>query len=336
LRYTSSGSVSKATPRQLREAGVEYADELFERYTQIPDTLPDRVVELARGLTSSFETPYDKAVAVRDFVQSYQYNLDIAGPPVGADGVDYFLFDLHQGYCDYYASSMAVMLRSQGIPARYVLGYAPGFLNNTGGYDVLQLNYHSWVEVYFPDYGWVRFEATPPEGIEFGGVQNPAAPFSSDEDDFDFGDGPFPEDDDDGSVISGAFDETNNAFFLTIGRMFVGLVGAGALFLALLYYRWWWRLGRLARVDELYAKMGRLATLLGLPASPAQTPTEYAEVLASELPEHAASIRVLASLYASRRYAGKPIPMPELRKAEIAWSAMRWALFRRLFRVKPA
>jgi transglutaminase-like putative cysteine protease len=337
LRYTSSGSISNATPRQLRGAGTDYSAELLRRYTQIPDTLPDRVVELARGLTSSFDTPYDKAVSVRDFVRSYQYNLDIPGLPVGADGVDYFLFDLHQGYCDYYASSLAVMLRSQGIPARYVLGYAPGFWNNDlRGYDVLQLNYHSWVEVYFPDYGWVRFEATPPEGIEFGGIQNPAVPLSSDDLDLDFGDGPFPEDDDDGGVVSGDFDATNNAFFLTIGRMFVGLLGAGSLFLLILYYRWWWRLGRLARVDELYAKMSRLATLLGLPASPAQTPAEYAEVLASEVPEHAKAIRSLARLYATRRYAGKPIPMPELRNAEIAWSSIRWAFFRRLFQVKPA
>jgi hypothetical protein len=337
LRYTSSGAISNATPRQLREAGTDYPADILQRYTQLPDTLPDRVAELARGLTSSFETPFDKAESVREFVQSFQYNLDIPGPPVGADGVDYFLFDLHEGYCDYYASSMAVMLRTQGIPTRYVLGYAPGFWNNSlGGYDVLQLNYHSWVEVYFPEYGWIIFEATPPEGIEFGGIQNPAPPITTADEDIDLGDGPFPEDDDEDGVFSGDFDDTENTFFLTIGRFFFGLLAAAGVLLVFVYYRWWWRLGRLARADELYAKMGRLATLLGLPASPAQTPAEYAEVLASEVPEHAQAIRVLAEVYAGRRYAGNPIPMPELRRAEVAWGTIRWAFFRRLFRVNPA
>jgi hypothetical protein len=336
LRYTSSGAISNATPRLLREAGTAYPDEIRERYTQVPGSLPDRVTNLARGLTSTFDNPFDKAESVREFVQSFAYNLEIPGPPTGTDGVDYFLFDLRQGYCDYYASSMAVMLRTQGIPTRYVLGYAPGFWNdNIKGYDVLQLNYHSWVEVYFPEYGWVIFEATPPGGIEFGGVQNPASLASLVDEELDFGEGPFPEDDDEGEAVGDDFAGTSDAF-VDLGRLFVWFMGAVALFLVYLYYRWWWRLGRLARADELYAKMGRLAGLLGLPTTPSQTPAEYADLLAGEIPEHTESFRALARIYSSRRYAGKPLPMPDLRVAELAWGNIRWALFRRLFRVKPA
>lgn len=182
LRYTSSGSLSVATPGELRTASTDYPAVLRGEYLQLPPSLPSRVLGLAAQLTAGLETPYDKAEAIRAYLLSIPYNLDIPAPPAGRDGVDWFLFDQREGYCDYYASAMVVMLRAVDIPARYVLGYASGALDpETGQYRVLELNYHSWVEAYFPGYGWIPFEPTPPDAIEFGGpgnvpIQAPAAP----------------------------------------------------------------------------------------------------------------------------------------------------------------
>ena len=104
--------------------------------------------------------------------------------------------------------------------------------------------------------------------------------------------------------------------------------------IAVFFYRWWWRLARYPKADELYAKMGKLATLLGLPPDPASTPAEFALVLSGELPEYAASFQTISRVYSVRRYAGRIVSMADVRDAEEAWERMRWRLVRRLFRVR--
>ncbi len=335
IKYTSVGNASTATAFALRRADAAVPPEISEIYTQVPSTLPRRVTRLARELTAEHDSVFDKAKAIEEYLKSFPYNLDITAPPEGRDGVDYFLFDLQQGYCDYYASSMTVMLRTLGIPARYVLGYATGqFDPDANSWQVLQLNYHSWVEIYHGDLGWIRYEPTPANGIEFGGQANPAAPPSV-VDAPDFGEGPFPEDDEGESDPIGDFTAQDRTY-VSLKGLLLGVVALAVALLAYVYYRWWWRLGRLARADELYAKMTRLATLLGVPPNPAQTPLEYVESLAAEIPEHAAAFRELGRVYSTRRYAQGTISMVDLREAERAWSALRWPLARRMFRVRPA
>ena len=266
--------------------------------------------------------------------QPLPYNLEISGPPASRDGVDYFLFDLRQGYCDYYASSTTVLLRAVGIPARYVVGYASGrFDGDTQSYQVLDLNYHSWVEVYFPDYGWVLIEATPAGAIEFQLGSSPVVPSSSPIE-IDLGDGPVPEDEEEEGA--GDFGDLSPGGGSTFGAAWIiGLlaVGLGTLF-ATVYYRWWWRLRRLSRADEVYAKMQRLTSLLGMPPRPEQTPMEYAALLGREVPEAQRDVDELARVYMNRRYAGKPIPMSDLRNADAAWSRLRWTLIKRMFRAR--
>ena len=335
VRYTSTGNRTLATARELiATEPAFYPAGVAATYTQLPDDLPQRVRELAAFVTRNAPTTFEKAVAVEQYLLRIPYNLDIPGPPEGADGVDHFLFELRQGYCDYYASSMAVMLRAVGIPARYVLGYTSGFYNpQTGTWDVLQLNYHAWAEVYFPEYGWIRFEPTPPDGIEFGGQVNPS-PLSGLTDPIEL-DGPIPEDEDEDGPFGGPFEPTPTSF-VTAGRFAGSLVLAFAALAAIVYYRWWWRLSRYPKADELYAKMGKLATLLGVPPDPAYTPAEFAAILSREVPEHAVSFHEVARIYGSRRYGGKTISMADVRLAEEAWVEMRWPLVRRLFRVRPA
>lgn len=147
--------------RTLRAAGQKYPDWLRQRYLALPSDVPDRVRALAIELTAPERTPYDRARAIESYLRTFPYTLDVSRPPVGRDVVDYFLFDLRTGYCDYYASSMVVLARAAGIPARLVVGYANGTYNlNSKRFVVTEADAHSWVEIYFPDIGWVMFEPT--------------------------------------------------------------------------------------------------------------------------------------------------------------------------------
>lgn len=137
---------------------------------QLPRTLPDRVRELGRRLVEGAGNPYDKVRRVQQFLQQeYTYTkVNTSVPPSGRDFVDYFLFDARQGYCNHFSTAMAVLLRTQGIPARWVKGFAPGEAISPGHYSIKGVDAHAWVEVYFDAIGWVPFEATPPVGVPGG------------------------------------------------------------------------------------------------------------------------------------------------------------------------
>lgn len=151
------------TPEQLRAAGGDYPSEIAGPYLQLPDTVSERTRELARELTRNAPTPYDKVIALRDYLQS-TYTYDYFPPPQapGADAVDQFLFVDRRGVCEHFVSALVVMLRSVGVPARLVAGYGSGDYNAiTGYYEVHADDAHAWAEVYFPEYGWVPFDPTP-------------------------------------------------------------------------------------------------------------------------------------------------------------------------------
>jgi hypothetical protein len=162
--YRVVSSVSRATVEQLRSAGNNYPAMVRERYLQLPDTLPQRVRDLAKKILADAQAtnPYDQASALESWLRkNIKYNDQIPAPPQGQDGVDYVLFVTQQGYCDYYASAMAVMARSLGIPSRIATGYAQGqFDPNLNVYEIYQDNAHTWPEIYFPKYGWIQFEPT--------------------------------------------------------------------------------------------------------------------------------------------------------------------------------
>jgi len=161
-RYRVLSLVPVVSGAELARAPAVYPDEIESAYLSLPLDLPERVGELAREMTRGAETPYGQALALERALRTFPYDLEVAKPPEGRDVVDYFLFDLQRGYCDYFASSMVVMARSLGIPARLAVGYA------TGEYDaqrdlilVREEDAHSWPELYFPGYGWIPFEPTP-------------------------------------------------------------------------------------------------------------------------------------------------------------------------------
>jgi len=145
----------------LRSKGQNYPDWVKKRFLHLPSDLPNRVREMALQLTASEPTPYDRVRAIEQYLRTIPYTLDVPYPPLDQDLVDYFLFDLRQGYCDYYASAMVIMARAAGVPARFATGYASGTYDlNAKRFIVSEADAHSWVEVYFPEIGWVPFEPT--------------------------------------------------------------------------------------------------------------------------------------------------------------------------------
>ncbi|WP_308637815.1 transglutaminase-like domain-containing protein [Paenibacillus silvisoli] len=168
----TSAKANKSTEPQEKTASSAYVETvaLEEAYTQLPDGLPARVGDLAADIIAKAGSPanrYDQVQAVAAYLRShYAYSLQSSVPAAGTDFVDDFLFRQDQGYCVHFASAMAVMLRTQGIPARYVKGFAPGeAMEGTPGgaglYTVRASDAHAWVEVFFPGVGWVAFEPTP-------------------------------------------------------------------------------------------------------------------------------------------------------------------------------
>jgi transglutaminase-like putative cysteine protease len=164
-----------ATEPELRAAGTDYPA-WTAQYTQLPTASPaDRsqknaIVVRARQWIAGSTNNYDAATAIETNLRSNQFIYTLS-PPQPKDGqwpISYFLLQTHQGYCQYFASSMATMLRGVGIPARVVGGYGGGTEDDSAAnsrtviHRVNTTDAHNWVEAYFPHYGWIPFEPTPP------------------------------------------------------------------------------------------------------------------------------------------------------------------------------
>lgn len=166
--YTATSMMSVATADQLRSASTVYPD-WIQAHPQYLRATPnvvgsDAVVQLASDIVAQagVTTNYDKAKAIERWLRAnIAYNESIPQPPPNVDPIDWFLFDLREGYCNYYATAMIVMLRSQGIPARMAAGFAQGTYDaERDVYVVRERDAHTWVEAYFPGYGWIEFEPT--------------------------------------------------------------------------------------------------------------------------------------------------------------------------------
>lgn len=142
---------------------VNKAKEDFTRYLRLPNTIPGRVYKLAHGIADKYNTPYEKASAIENYLKkNYPYDLNTSKLPKRTDFVDYFMFTEKKGYCSYFATAMAVMCRIVGVPSRYVEGFFVFNRQPDGGYTyILNSDSHSWVELYFDSVGWVPFDPTP-------------------------------------------------------------------------------------------------------------------------------------------------------------------------------
>lgn len=182
--YTAVSYLPLFSASQLRAAESQYPAEIIEGYLHLPDSIPERVLALSREVTNYAPTTYDRALAIESYLRSFPYTLEVEAPPPGRDVADYFLFTAQEGFCDYYATSMVVLARAAGLPARLVVGYASGDYNSpTAEYVVRREHAHSWVEIYFPEIGWIEFEPTAglpaiarPQVLEDASDSNPSLP----------------------------------------------------------------------------------------------------------------------------------------------------------------
>jgi transglutaminase-like putative cysteine protease len=134
----------------------------LDRFLQLPDELPPRDRTLADEITAGAGNEYDAVMAVQSWLQTNtRYDLTVPREPPGVDAVDHFLFETRRGFCEHIASAMAVLLRTQGIATRVVTGYGPGERNPfTGYHEVRYSDAHAWVEVLYPQVGWVAYDPT--------------------------------------------------------------------------------------------------------------------------------------------------------------------------------
>jgi hypothetical protein len=199
-RYQVLSVESAVTEKELRNAGEDIPQWVSNQYLQVPADITPRTRELAIQISEGMTNTYDIAQAVTTYLREQITYARLVPPlPANQEVIDWFLFDLKEGFCNYYATAEVILLRSLGIPARVVVGYAqgdavsqaptPGLPPESRGptgpqvYQVREKDAHAWPEVYFPEIGWVEFEPTSsireimrPSGEA---VQNVAAPAAS-------------------------------------------------------------------------------------------------------------------------------------------------------------
>jgi transglutaminase-like putative cysteine protease len=327
-RYNAISRVSAATAGQLRQVTSEEIPPVISaRYTQLPDDLPARIQDLAHDVTGDASTPYDQALAIEHFLRQYNYSLDVDLPPAGVDPVDYFLFDLQEGYCDYYASSMVVMARALGLPARIATGFLAQPEDENGVQTIRQINAHSWAEIYFAGFGWVEFEPTaafvsPHDPLSVEAIMN-ADP-----------DGELPYSTESIPIPERA---PRRPFpWSTLSLILFSFILVGTIL---------WRLAKRPKPgDDVQWAFGRLlnnARHLGHPLPPSQTPDEFSASLFNRLNRIGTRPRLmrlvdsirspitqLTALFVQRQYSGKPVEEPKT--AVSLWRRIRrpmWILW---------
>ncbi|MGD2050296.1 MAG: transglutaminase domain-containing protein [Chloroflexota bacterium] len=268
--YSARSNLSMVPADQLRQATLAAVPPaIMARYTALPESVPERVQELAGEVADPqiHTSPYDQVKALERFLRQYPYSLEVELPPAGADPVDFFLFDLQSGYCDYYASAMVVMARTLGLPARLAAGFLAQPVGEDGVQTIRQIDGHSWAEIFFAGYGWVEFEptATFPVRSEFDSSPIEASPFGENIE---------------GQYIPPPIPEKTPLrwpwllLFIPLALIFAG------------WYFWWRRSPRITRKDGIiwaYDRLLRRAKQLNQPTPPSQTPKEFETALLNQL-----------------------------------------------------
>ena len=380
--YAVRGSVSDATEDELRAAGRAYPQWVLSRNLQLPAELNDEAFErlqaLALALTSSARTPYDAAVVLESYlccqprvgpsglpirdaggrpVPLYPFNPLIPPSPAETDAVSWFLFEFRDeqgfplgGYYDYHASAMAVLLRSLGIPARISTGFVlneGNFDEGSGSFVVRARHAYTWVEVFFPGYGWVDFDPTPSgTGAGFTEIQgrrlgvqrlpptDPAADISANPDPRLGGFSAILDDLERLPEIGGpeaaeedAPEGGSSLLWIALAAV-LGTLAAGGLGGRL---AWEWSLRGLGPAERSWASLHRLARWAGLSGAPSATPAEFAGRLDARLRAPGDAGR-LARHYVRVRYGRGVLDARERDQVRRSYLHLRGLLLRRILR----
>lgn len=356
--YKVTVAYSTATEEQLRGAGTNYPAWLdpYRNFGGFYRTTPDgavsplsgtayrsratlqRIQDLARRVTEGRTTPYDQATAIETYLRAnYQYTLTPTEPPRDVDPMEYFLFTSKEGYCEYFASAMGDMLRSLGIPTRLVNGYGSGsFDEKLGRYVVRESDAHTWVEAYFPTYGWIPFEPTP-DGTYFpiprGATAATCAPGSEVCNAGEEGVGGAP--DANARPDKGNLDQGDSGIGAgSLGRSPVpgGIPGLLGALIALVAGVWVGvsRYLRPSTVSGVWKRTSLLSRLAGVQPRNGDTPIEFGTRLAREIPEAARPACELAEKFAVAAYAPREAAIAARSSVLAAWEELRPLLLRRV------
>jgi transglutaminase-like putative cysteine protease len=334
---------------RLIEAGTDYPQEILDTYLQVPDgamgpsaeaTLAAMIAAAPNGANS---TPYELAKTMETLFHRkdlFEYDTNVQDLPCveeGLSSVECFA-RYTRGYCQYYASTMAIFLRELGVPARIAEGFLPGTRDERSGQEtLLGRNRHQWVEVYFPGYGWVPFDPTGGDLAELPPLPT-GAPLasSSPRPSASFGSGGIPgatrDPRDDGPEVVPGGPRAG-----TGGGPSAGLLGAVAVLLAaavgsLMFMTW--RRGPRGETspDRAYGSVTRLAARLGFGPRPNQTVYEYAGALAEVLPEARPQLETVAQAKVESTYGRTILGADGLHALREAERRLRVTLLRLLFR----
>ena len=354
--YLVTVEYSSATDAELKAAGTSYPDWLQQfstlpasgyRTSDVMSYIHDLAVKIVTDAGAT--NPYDEATAIQNYLrdpQNFTYTLnDAPQAPVGTDRLYYFLKVSHKGYCEFFASAMGDMLRSLGIPTQLVNGFGPGsFDSTTNSFVVRGEDAHTWVESYFPGYGWIPFEPTP--DISGGyepitrGSQGQALCLKDENCD------PGATTTTGGGLVSPSalppgFREPNNtgsgtAIFRTpdAGTLtkIVGVLLALILLLGAAVARYL----RPRTVMGVWKRTLAMSELAGAKRRPGETPLELGRRLQRSFPEASGPVGALAGGFMVAAYA--PDELAETSRSSVmdAWSALRPLLVRRvLARLRP-
>lgn len=296
IAYGVTSDVSTATPDELRSAGKNYPAKIGPKYIRTPESCW-RLKSLASRITAKEKTDYDKVIAIQNYlVDNYTYDLNTPASPQNEDAATHFLFVSKKGYCDIFSTSMVLMCRELGIPARWVTGYASGdFSNRDGKYHVKVKDQHAWVEVYFPSYGWITFD--PTAGTREAGlskrIRNAALQLKQ-------------------MVLTGGISvviisiATILAFYLLKVEFWDKLKPKKARVAAEISNARW------RRHAETYRRMCRLLAKFGYPKQPELTPTEYAMImkacLSPDLEHISEKVNAITADFEAARYSAQDVP----------------------------
>ncbi|MEW5989843.1 MAG: transglutaminase domain-containing protein [Chloroflexota bacterium] len=330
------------TANRLRVASREYPAEIERLYLAVPagsigpdaSELLDSILERVPA-----DNPYDIAATMETYLRSgrnFRYDTNVQdeaqGNCLGVSTVECFA-RIRAGYCQYYASTMAILLRELGIPTRLVQGFLPGDRDVSGLEVVRNAGAHAWVQVYFPGYGWVDFDPTGGNVAQRGPLPSgpPASPTPRPS--FSFGTGgplesdpeinpnPLGPDGSSGSTTS----QPGPGPFIAIAVLLV--VGALALGFAA------WRRGpRAIHPDRAWGSIGRLAARFGFGPRPSQTVYEYAGALGDVLPTARPELRTVANAKVEIAYGRRELSTDRLRAVAEAHRRLRIRLLRLAFR----
>ncbi|HEY5474886.1 MAG TPA: transglutaminase domain-containing protein, partial [Candidatus Limnocylindrales bacterium] len=349
--YTVSAYVPNVDPAgagltewRLRQAGTAYPAGLVATYTQGAGqvgtegrNLLTEIQTWAESQGNTFGNEYDVAKAVQTYLHSdrFTYNTDIASQMQqqcqGLSTVDCFA-TIRQGFCEQYATTMTMLMRTKGYPARYVLGYLPGAIDpNSLIQQVTNQQKHAWVEVFFPTYGWITFDPTggsvgqPTVLVPGSAVTSSPTPAATSDPAETSGSRPSrrPSDLQGGSTTSG----DNGA-----ATVIVPFVLMAILVLAL-FVLWRRRLKSLDEPDAVYRSVVRLASRLGYKPAPTQTVYEYAGMLANVVPKARESLGVVATAAVEVTYGRHVMGAERLAALASAQKIVRRALFRLVWRL---